>query len=74
MHGYVHIEQPSWPRNYIGETGFIWHTFHFLISYNFHTNETKNKMVLVARVILRLCKKCNEEVTSVTNPKKRNFF
>jgi hypothetical protein len=41
----------------IRETGFSWHTFHFLIFYNFRTNDTKKKMVLVARVILRLCKK-----------------
>jgi hypothetical protein len=41
----------------VGETGFSWHTFHFLIFCNFHTNDTKKKMVLVARVILRLWKK-----------------
>jgi hypothetical protein len=41
----------------LGETGFSWHTFHSLIFYNFHTNDTKKKVVLVARVILRLCKK-----------------
>jgi len=41
----------------IGETGFSWHTFHFLIFYNFLRNDTEKKMILLARVILRLCKK-----------------
>jgi hypothetical protein len=41
----------------IGETGFSWHTFRFLIFYNFRRNDTEKRMVLVARVILRLCKK-----------------
>jgi hypothetical protein len=39
------------------ETGFSWHTFHFLIFYNFRRNDTEKKMVLVARIILRLRKK-----------------
>jgi hypothetical protein len=43
--------------SYIGETGFSWHTFHFLIFYSFRRNDTGKKMVLVARVILRLRKK-----------------
>jgi hypothetical protein len=41
----------------VGETGFSWHTFHFLIFYNFRRTDTEKKMVLVAGVILRLCKK-----------------
>jgi hypothetical protein len=41
----------------IGETGFSRHTFHFLSFYNFHTNGTEKIMVLVASVILGLCKK-----------------
>jgi len=41
----------------VGETGFSWHTFHFLIFYNFLRNDTEKKMILLARVILGLCKK-----------------
>jgi hypothetical protein len=57
---YFHVEHKKMEKCLlycIGETAFSWHTFHFLIFYNFHTNDTKKKMVLVARVILRLCKK-----------------
>jgi hypothetical protein len=25
----------------VGEAGFSWHTFHFLIFYSFHINDTK---------------------------------
>jgi hypothetical protein len=44
-------------RGGVGETRFSWHTFNFLIFYNFRRNDTEKKMVLAARVILRLCKK-----------------
>jgi hypothetical protein len=41
----------------VGETGFSRHTLDLLIFYNFHTNGTEKIMVLVADVILGLCKK-----------------
>jgi hypothetical protein len=50
-------EPANFSLKVLGETGFSWHTFHFLIFYNFRRNYTEKNMVLVARVILRLCKK-----------------
>jgi hypothetical protein len=47
----------TWCVTAIGETGFSRHTIHFLIFYNFRTNGTEKIMVLVASVILGLCKK-----------------
>jgi CRISPR/Cas system CMR-associated protein Cmr5 small subunit len=58
----------------VGKTGFSWHIFHFLIFYNFHTNDTKKKRVLVALSFFDYARKYNEEVISITNPRKMNFF
>jgi hypothetical protein len=59
---------------YVRQTGFSWHTFHFLIFYNFRRNDTEKKIVLLALSFLDYARKYIEEVMLVTNPRKRNFF
>jgi hypothetical protein len=52
-------DRDRWPAlvNAVRDTGFKWHTFHSLTFYYCQKNDTKKKTVLVARVILRICKK-----------------